>query len=71
MKKMLFEVGLYPEAVITAQLSEERAAASSSMARRRAIDLHGQVVSKDAVLTVPQPTLEFAPRRSAHLNAGV
>ena len=27
MKKMLFEVGLYPEAVITAQLSEEAMAA--------------------------------------------
>ena len=57
MKKMLFEVGLYPEAVITAQLSEEAMAAAGSSSRAAVpvvlqIDLHGQVVSKDAVLTV-------------------
>ena len=57
MKKMLFEVGLYPEAVITAQLSEETMAAVGSSSGAAVpvvlqIDLHGQVVSKDAVLTV-------------------
>ena len=57
MKKMLFEVGLYPEAVITAQLSEEAMAAAGSSSGASVpvvlqIDLHGQVVSKDAVLTV-------------------
>ena len=57
MKKMLFEVGLYPEAVITAQLSEEAMAAAGSSSGAYVpvvlqIDLHGQVVSKDAVLTV-------------------
>lgn len=57
MKKMLFEVGLYPEAVITAQLSEEAMAAAGSSSEAAVpvvlqIDLHGQVVSKDAVLTV-------------------
>ena len=57
MKKMLFEVGLYPEAVITAQLSEEAMAAAGSSSGAAVpvvlqIDLHGQVVSKDAVLTV-------------------
>ena len=57
MKKMLFEVGLYPEAVITAQLGAEAMSvlASSSAAAVPVvlhIDLHGQVVSKDAVLAV-------------------
>ena len=57
MKKMLFEVGLYPEAVITAQLSEEAMAAVGSSSGAAVpvvlqIDLHGLVVSKDAVLTV-------------------
>ena len=57
MKKMLFEVGLYPEAVITAQLSEETMAVLGSSSGSAVpvvlqIDLHGQVVSKDAVLTV-------------------
>ena len=57
MKKMLFEVGLYPEAVITAQLSEEAMAAAGSRSGASVpvvlqIDLHGQVASKDAVLTV-------------------
>ena len=57
MKKMLFEVGLYPEAVITAQLSPEAMAVLGSSSGSAVpvvlqIDLHGQVVSKDAVLTV-------------------
>ena len=57
MKKMLFEVGLYPEAVITAQLSPETVAVLGSSSGAAVpvvlqIDLHGQVVSKDAVLTV-------------------
>ena len=57
MKKMLFEVGVYPEAVITAQLSAEAMAAVGSSSGAAVpvvlqIDLHGQVVSKDAVLTV-------------------
>ena len=55
MKKMLFEVGLYPEAVITAQLDTEAVAAMSdggvtSVALN--IDLHGQTVTKDALLSV-------------------
>ena len=55
MKKMLFEVGLYPEAVITAQLDAEAVAAMSdggitSVALQ--IDLHGQTVTKDAQLNV-------------------
>ena len=57
MKKMLFEVGLYPEAVITAQLTPETLAVLGSTSGAAVpvvlqIDLHGQVVSKDAVLTV-------------------
>ena len=57
MKNMLFEVGLYPEAVITAQLSPEAMAVLGSSSGSAVpvvlqIDLHGQVVSKDAVLTV-------------------
>ena len=55
MKKMLFEVGLYPEAVITAQLDAEAVAALSvggvtDVALQ--IDLHGQTVTKDAQLSV-------------------
>ncbi len=55
MKKMLFEVGFYPEAVITAQLDAEAVAAMSdggvtSVALN--IDLHGQTVTKDALLSV-------------------
>ena len=57
MKKMLFEVGLYPEAVITAQLTPETMAVLGSSSGAAVpvvlqIDFHGQVVSKDAVLTV-------------------
>ena len=57
MKKMLFEVGRYPEAVITAQLTPETMAVLGSTSGAAVpvvlqIDLHGQVVSKDAVLTV-------------------
>ena len=57
MKKMLFEVGLYPEAVVTAQMSPETMAVLGSSSGAAVpvvlqIDLHGQVVSKDAVLTV-------------------
>ena len=56
MKKMLFEVGLYPEAVITAQLTPETMAVLGSSSGAAVpvvlqIDLHGQVVRKDAVLT--------------------
>jgi len=55
MKKMLFEVGLYPEAVITAKLDAEAVAAMSdggvtSVALN--IDLHGQTVTKEALLSV-------------------
>ena len=55
MKTMLFEVGLYPEAVITAQLDTEAMAAMSdggvtNLALQ--IDLHGQTVTKDAQLSV-------------------
>ena len=55
MKKMLFEVGLYPEAVITAQLNAEAIAAMSQGGVASAaliIDLHGQTVTKDASLSV-------------------
>ena len=55
MKKMLFEVGLYPEAVITAQLDAEAVAAMSDGGVTNValqIDLHGQTVTKDALLTV-------------------
>ena len=55
MKKMLFEVGLYPEAVITAQLDAEAIAAMSDGGVTNValqIDLHGQTVTKDAHLTV-------------------
>ena len=55
MKKMLFEVGLYPEAVITAQLDTEAVAAMSDGGTTDValqIDLHGQTVIKDAQLNV-------------------
>ena len=55
MKRMLFEVGFHPEAVIAAQLDAEAVAALSdggitSVALQ--IDLHGQTVTKDAELIV-------------------
>lgn len=57
MKKLLFEVGLYPEAVITAQLDPAEMVAVASgagnlMTATLQIDLHGQVVSKRAALTI-------------------
>ena len=55
MKKMLFEVGLYPEAVITAQLDTEALAAMSDGGVTNValqIDLHGQTVTKDAQLNI-------------------
>ena len=55
MKKMLFEVGLYPEAVITAQLDAEAVAVMSDGGVASValfIDLHGQTVTKDALLSV-------------------
>ena len=55
MKTMLFEVGLYPEAVITAQLDAGSMAALSSGGVTNValqIDLHGQSVTKDAQLNV-------------------
>ena len=55
MKTMLFEVGLYPEAVITAQLDAGSMAALSSGGVTNValqIDLHGQSVNKDAQLNI-------------------
>ena len=57
MKKLLFEVGLYPEAVITAQLDPAVMVAAASGAgvsvtAMLQIDLHGQVVSKRAALKI-------------------
>ena len=55
MKTMLFEVGLYPEAVITARLDAGSMAALSSGGVTNValqIDLHGQSVTKDAQLNV-------------------
>ena len=55
MKMMLFEVGLYPEAVITAQLDAEAIAAMSDGGVTNValqIDLHGQTVTKNAELNV-------------------
>jgi polyisoprenoid-binding protein YceI len=69
MKKMLFEVGLYPEAVIMAQLSPETVAVLGSSSGAAVpvvlqIDLHGQVVSKDAVLTVSATEVGFSATTS-------
>ena len=69
MKKMLFEVGLYPEAVIRAQLSAEALAvlASSNVAVvpvMLQIDLHGRVVSKDAMLAVSATDVGFSATSS-------
>ena len=55
MKTMLFKVGLYPEAVITAQLEPGSMAALSSGGLTNVvlqIDLHGQTVTKEAQLNV-------------------
>lgn len=57
MKKLLFEVGLYPEAVITAQLDPAEMVAVASgvgnlMTATLQIDLHGQMVNKRAELTI-------------------
>ena len=55
MKKMLFEVGLYPEAVITAQLDAEAGALLSGGGITNAslqIELHGQTVTKNAQLSI-------------------
>ena len=55
MKTMLFEVGLYPEAVITAQLDAGSIAALSGGGLTNValqIDLHGQTVTKEAQLIV-------------------
>jgi polyisoprenoid-binding protein YceI len=55
MKTMLFEVGLYPEAVITAQLDAEAIATMSDGGVANValqIDLHGQTVTKDAQLNI-------------------
>ena len=55
MKKMLFEVGLYPEAIISAQLDDVAVAAMSEGGIANVtllIDLHGQKVTKDAQLNV-------------------
>ena len=57
MKKLLFEVGLYPEAVITARLDPAvmvaaASGAGDSVTAMLQIDLHGQVVSKRAALKI-------------------
>ena len=57
MKKLLFEVGLYPEAVITAQLDPAvmvaaASGAGDSVTAMLQIELHGQVVSKRAALKI-------------------
>ena len=52
---MLFEVGLYPEAVITAQLDAEAVASMSDGGVTNVallIDLHGRTVTKDVLLNV-------------------
>ena len=57
MKKLLFEVGLYPEAVITAKLDPAVMVAAASgtgdsVTAMLQIDLHGQVVSNSAALKI-------------------
>jgi hypothetical protein len=69
MKEMLFEVGLYPEAVITGQLDNDAMAAlvSNRVAMVPVllqIDLHGQVVSKEAKLTVAATDAGFSATSS-------
>ena len=57
MREFLFEVGVYPEAAITAQLDPEVLAAAVSgeseiLSATLQIDLHGQMISKEASLKV-------------------
>ena len=54
MKQLLFEVGLFPEAIITAQLAPSAVSATQShiIETTLAIDLHGQVVNRTATLQV-------------------
>ena len=54
MKELLFEVGLFPEAKITAQLAPDAVGATQSQTIETtlAIDLHGQVVIRTATLQV-------------------
>ena len=54
MKELLFEVGLFPEAKITAQLAPSAVSATQShiIETTLAIDLHGQVVNRTATLQV-------------------
>lgn len=56
MKKLLFEVGLYPEAVITAQLDPAAIAAMTGeggvVTAALQIDLHGETVMKEAALNI-------------------
>ena len=54
MKQLLFEVGLFPEAKITAQLAPSAVSATQShiIETTLAIDLHGQVVNRTATLQV-------------------
>jgi len=73
MKEMLFEVGLYPEAVITAQLDKDAMAALVSnrlamMPVLLQIDLHGQVVSKEAKLTVAATDTGFSATSSEPIS---
>lgn len=56
MKQLLFEVGLYPEAVITAQLDPAAIAAMTGeggvVTAALQIDLHGETVMKEAALNI-------------------
>ena len=54
MKELLFEVGLFPEAKITAQLAPSAVNATQSqiVETTLSIDLHGQVVNRTATLQV-------------------
>lgn len=54
MKELLFEVGLFPQASITAQLAPSAVSVEQShtVETTLAIDLHGQVVNRTATLQV-------------------
>jgi hypothetical protein len=54
MKELLFEVGLFPEATITAQLAPNAVSATQShtVEATLVIDLHGHVVKRTATLQV-------------------